>query len=562
MLTRRGLIAGLGASAFAERLHAQTALVMANSRARGQTIRPRTYDVVVYGATVAGIAAANAAAQNGMRVALLEPTAYLGGITGAGGLGEFDIAAASRTNIGGTFWQVLQRIAILNGTAGQPNWPTTAPPSATSTDAGYFPPSMLNMQPIYCKQAIDNFCFNLYNVDVYINAALVTTGGSVYPAVIMSGLAITGLLTQLGIVTGSVFIDASYEGDVLAGAAAQSKASYTFGRESSAQYGESLAGVAKASPSGYGGTVNYLSGGLPVFPFIANTGAANGSADALIQFAGFRPTIQPIANGGVAFTAPAGYQDSAYAWLGAVCNAASYTTLAQACSLTLMGSNKYCANNLLLDYFNQDNGYADGTPAQRAAIVAGHKAWTQGFFYYVANSPNAPAGLNTNASLFGYAGTEFVDNGNFPYQLYVREGRRMVGEYVMVQADTVGGTSQAHSIGYATYALDNHPSAYYAYAQNQGIVDSITGDATRTNFKLPMEILIPQAGQCTNLLVPVCASVSHVAWQAMRYEAQFAIMGDAAGVMAASAVTGAKSVQSLVYASDVSPKLTTLGAIF
>lgn len=558
-LSRRALLSGFGALA----VPALAQTVHISGRAPLQSIRNKTYDVVVYGGTVAGIAAARAASLNGMRVALLEPTPYLGGASGAGGLGQVDIATASRTNVGGTFWQLLQLVAILNSTAGQPNWPTTSPPSTTPTDPGYFPTTMMNAPPSIWKAAIDYYVSHLYNVDVYLSTALSTTAGTVLPSVIMSGSTITSLVTQRGPIRGTVFIDASYEGDILAGAAYRGQATYTIGRESSAQYSESLAGVAKQSPTGIGNSLFYLdSNGNPLFPFISNTLAANGSADNKVQVYGYRADIQPIANGGVAFTAPPGYLDSTYTWLGQLLTAASYTTLSQACTLTLMGNNEYNFNNPQLDYVNQDNSYPDGTPTTRAAIAAGHKAWVQGFLYYCANSPNVPAALASNSATYGYCGRAFPDNGNFPYQMYIREGRRMVGSYVMIQSDTNANATQTQSIGYGTYVLDNHPSAVYVSDLHNGITDAIAGDSTRTNFKLPMASLIPQTGQCTNLLVPVCFSCSHVAWQSTRYEAQFAIMGDAAGIMAASAVSGSKSVQSLVYSSDVSPGLTTLGAIF
>lgn len=560
MINRRSLVVG-AAGVFA------SSAVKAQQRAwiGGSIPYPglnQTYDVVVYGGTLGGINAAFTAALNGARVALVEPTGHVGGMTGAGGLGQIDIASAQRSLIGGIFWQQLQRIALLEGIAGCAcqTLPTTAAASITSTDQGYFPAALLNVQPKNCAKVLRQYSY-APGIDLYINAPLVTFGGSVYPAVTMNGLSIAAIQTAVGVINGRCFIDASYEGDVLAGAAYYSAASYTFGREASAQYGESLAGVQKQSPNGYGPSVNYTDGGgVPIFPFIANTADANGAADARIQHYTVRATLQKIANGGVAFVAPSGYNESDFLIIGQIASAASYTTLSQVCGLTALTGNEYCFNNPLVEYTNQDNGYPDGTPSQRAPIIAGHNYWIKGFLYYCANGSTAPAALRADTATYGLAGSEFTDNGNWPYQVYVREGRRMVGMQVMKQADIQLNVTQTHPICKASYVLDNHPSANYAATQHTQINDNIPGDNTCTGFQIPMEAIIPQVGQCPNLIVPVCASVSHVAWQGMRYEAQFAMMGEAAGIMAAKAVSLSKSVQSLNYATDVLPGLTAINA--
>lgn len=520
------------------------------------------YDVVVYGGTVAGITAAYTAKLNGAKVALVEPTAFLGGATGAAGLGQIDIAGTVRANIGGIWWQILQQIAIVEGIQPNGSWPTTSPASTTSTDLGFFPSQLLAVQPKNCAFVLNRMAF-ANAMDVYFNAQLSTVGGSVYPSVKMNGLAITGIQTNAGLIQGSCFIDASYEGDLLASVANAGKASYTFGREANSQYSETLNGVQKQAAGGFGSTVFYQDGnGNPIFPFVANTSASNGTADQNIQLASYRPTLMKISNGGVAFTAPSGYQDSTYATVGQIVSAAGggYTTLSQACSLTALTGNKYCFNNPQIDYLNQSNAYADGTPSQRASIITGCSNWIKGFLYYCANSANVPAAFKADAATYGLAPDEFIFNGNWPYQMYIREGRRMVGSTVMIEPGIANGATASHPICLGSYVLDNHACADYADTLHTNIVDSIPGDSTKTGFQIPMEVMIPQSGQCTNLIVPVCISCSHVAWQALRYESQFAMMGEAAGIMAAKAVALAKSVQNLSYATDVLPGLTAINA--
>lgn len=522
------------------------------------------YDVVVYGGTIAGINAAWTARLLGAKVALVEPTANLGGVTGSGGLTNIDIWYLG--HIGGIFWQQFQQMAVIEGSQSGFNqlWPTTSAASSTSTNLGYINnaiPGPLTPQPKTAAQVLNKFAF-ASGADLYFNAPLQTIGGSVYPSVIMSGSAITAINTSAGPISGKCFIDASYEGDILAAVASQGQATYTIGRESSSQYSESYAGVSPGTATVLGGGVSLVDGNSnPLFPIVSNPSLTTGAADSAVQPANFRACIQKISNGGVAFTSPAGYSAANYTLVGRGLTGQGATTFAAAAALNQLEGNKYCLNDVSgsLPYaaYNQANGYGDGTPSQRTAIIASVKSYYQGLLYFLANDASVPAAVRADAATYGLAGDEFRDNGNWPYQMYIREGRRMVGSYVMKQSDCVTGTTQTHPICKGSYILDCHAPLIYLSDSTHYVVDGLVDDSTYGPYQIPMECIIPQAGQCTNLIVPVCVSASHVAWMSMRMESSFAMMGEAAGIMAAKVASLSKTVQNLSYITDILPSLTT-----
>lgn len=535
-------------------------------------IAQTTYDVVVYGGTVAGINAAYVAGLQGMNVALLEPTNYLGGITGPGALVNIDQLLEYGNLIGGTWWQEYQWMASLAGQAYNPSWPTTTAPSNSSSDATYTSVNSHRPTPLIAMKVLKYFAYLSSKVDVFYNCALGTFGGSVYPAVTMNPTTkkITSLSTTQGIVRGLVFIDASYEGDVLAAVAKQyGLASYTIGRESSAAYGESHAGRQMGSDLTVSG-VSFTSGGLPRSRFSFDPGGSTGDGDAKVQPINYRVPYCLASNGGVAWTQPAGYDATQYTVYGDIATSAGYTTLSQCIAQDfLFGgtastklSNDGGGSIPFIMYANGDE-WPDATPTVRASIVANIKQWYQGLFYAIANDTSFPSAVRTNAQTFGYDPYQFQNNGYMPYQAYIREGRRMVGSHVIIESETLNGATVTNPIGYGTYNFDIH--AIRAYTSANGSTINLDGSFniqsdTYGNCQIPMEALIPAAGQCKNLIVPVCISATHCAWAALRLEPQFAIMGDAAGLMAYRVAAGLDSdVQSITYAS-LATLLTSINA--
>jgi FAD dependent oxidoreductase len=537
-----------------------------------------SYDVVVYGGTVAGINAAYTAALQGSSVALLEPTAHLGGMTGPGGLTNIDQLTVFGNLIGGNWYQQLQKMAILAGVAGDAlstpvvpvsAWPWLQTPSATSSDPGYVTTNMRRPNPRSAMLIMSQYAALSSKVDVFLNASLQTTSGSVYPNVECIGLKIVGLNTTQGIFRGKVFIDASYEGDVLAGAAAAGIASYTIGRESSAQYNEALAGRSLGTATAISG-VSFTSGGVARPSLQFDPGGTSGQADGHVQPMNFRVPYCPTSSGGIAFTKPSVYNSENYHLYGDIATQGSYTTLSQCIANDTIngGSTSMVLSNDSgggLPFIMHNNGdeYPDATPTRRAQIFASVKAWYQGLLYAIANETFFPAAVNSNAQTFGYDPKEFAGNGYWPYQMYIREGRRMIGKQVMTQTDVLLSATQTHPICFGTYNLDIHVPI--AYASSDGTKYTLDGaqsvsSSTYGGMQIPMEALVPQAGQCTNLIVPVCISCTHIAWGAIRLEPTFAMMGDAAGLMAYRVASGNDAtVQTITY-SALATLLTSINA--
>lgn len=559
-----------------------------------------TFDLVVYGGTIAGINAAYTAASNGLHVCLCEPTPYLGGMSGAGGLANIDIWQTNTTD--GIFWQEFQQMAVAEGTQTTGNggtWPASNPASTNAASIGFLnttAPGQLTPQPKTVASVLNRIAYGNLNppgfggITVLLNSGLQTSAGVVWPAVQMSSGAanasISSIFTTYGPIKGTVFIDASYEGDVMAAVARNTGGtSYAVGRESTAAYSEAHAGVSPGAPTAFSGSPSLVDGGgNPLFPLIANPGFTTGAADGNVQNMCVRATIITIANGGVAFTQPAGYSNANYTLVGSVLTAGSKTLITDAVTLNTLMGNKYCMNDvsggLPFTMVNKCKGYGDGTPTQRAAIVAAVNAYYKGLLWYLQTDSGVPSAVRTNTALYGLCRDEFTQNSGWPYQVYVREGRRMVNAscdigaggvnvqgavgaaQVMTEAGITNGSTATHSIGMTNYVMDCHTPMAYVSDSTHYVLDGALFITTGfgANCQIPMECIIPASGGCPNLIVPVCCGATHVAWTSMRVEPTLAIMGEAAGLMAYRVAKGGDAnVQSINYGA-LTTLLTAIGA--
>jgi hypothetical protein len=188
--------------------------------------------------------------------------------------------------------------------------------------------------------------------------------------------------------------------------------------------------------------------------------------------------------------------------------------------------------------------YPDGDEATRAKIWQDHVDYVQGFFWYLANDPAVPADLRAQAREWGLAKDEFTDNDHWPYALYVREARRMIGAYVMRQSDCSAHVTKPDSVGMGSFIMDSH--AVERLVDHDGsVIDEGNFDVAVRPYQIPYRSVIPKAGQCPNLLVPVCLSASHVAYGSIRMEPQYMILGQACGVAAVQALREQKAVQDV-----------------
>ena len=346
-----------------------------------------------------------------------------------------------------------------------------------------------------------------------------------------------------------VFVDASYDGDLMAWAGV----SYRVGREATAEQGESLAGVR--------GTTQVFTvppGVDPAVPLAAP--GVLGTADNRVQNSNFRLCFSSLPSNQVPFTAPAGYDPATYDL------PASYiaSRLAQGHAPTLtwflwpvaLPNNKFDVNNngtVSIGVMGANWAYPDGTYAARAEMEAWLRGYTQGFLYFLRNDGRVPTTIRNQMAGYGLCKDEFVDNGNWPELIYLREGRRMVGAYVLKQRDVQVDRTKTDTIAIASYAFDSHHISRWMDGARLLRVEGgfWNGRAAATRWSIPYRSLTPRASEVTNLLVSVTASATHVAFAALRLEPQYMMMGEAAGVAARLAASGPVGVPVPVQSVNV-----------
>ena len=509
------------------------ALLCVSSPDTARQVPARRFDLVVYGGTAGGVIAGVAAAREGLKVALLEPRAHLGGMV-SGGLGWTDYGR--KEVIGGDSLEFFERVG-----------------------AKYGEPIAWHFEPHVAEDVFKDMAATSGVAVLYHHRLREKTG------VVKNGARIAAVVTDNGErFEAPVFVDASYEGDLMA----QAGVSYTLGRESSSDYGESLAGVRdrtpfhqfviRTNPRDANSVVpvhlaaRTAAGAL--LPEISSAGkGATGQADKKVQAYNFRMCLTDDPDDQVPFPKPAGYTPARFALLAAFLKAATAAagrplTMGDVMSPDALGRNhKLDVNNngaFSTDYIGGSWSYPDADYATRARIWQAHADYVAGFFYFLAHDPQVPRDLQTEINRWGLAKDEFADTNHWPHQLYVREARRMVGEYVMTQKDIQIQLTKPDVIGMGSYNSDSHNVQRVVNAD--GFVEN-EGDmqVPVTPYQIPYRVMLPKRAQAENLLVPVAFSASHVAYSTLRMEPQYMIIGQAAGVAAAMAVRNRVAVQDV-----------------
>jgi hypothetical protein len=499
------------------------------------------FDLVVYGGTAGGVMTAVAGAREGLkRVALIEPGTHIGGMA-TGGLSRTDFG--KKEVLGGLalefYWRVGRMYDIQR----------------YAQDVAWFYEPKVGEQVL--KEMLDQA-----GVQVFLNHRLREKNG-----VEKSGTRVVALTTGNGRrFAGRMFADCSYEGDLMA----QAGVAYTVGRESSAQYGESLAGVrdrtpyhqflVKVSPRGADGKL------LPeVDPGPRD---APGTGDKKVQAYNFRMILSEDPSNSVAFPKPPNYDPHRYELFARLLEGMTRKlgrppVLSEVTLIARIPNQKADFNNqgaFSTDYIGKSWGYPDGDYATRTRIWEEHVNYTKGFFYFLANDSSVPEPLRKEARGWGLAKDEFTNNGNWPHQLYIREARRMVGEFVVTQKDLQTDLTKPDVIGMGSYNSDSHN--IQRIATPDGAVEN-EGDmqVAVKPYQIPFRVLLPKPEQATNLLVPVCFSASHVAYSSLRMEPQYMILGHAAGVAAAMALQNGIAVHEVPIAA-LQSELKEQGAVF
>ncbi len=518
-----------------------------------------TYDLVIYGGTSAGVTAAVEAARDGRSVLLVSPDKHLGGLS-SGGLGWTD--TGRKEVIGGLAREFYHEVWKHYQSDDAWRWQTREQygnkGQGTSAIDGE-KRTMWIFEPHVAEAAFEAMVAEA-KVPVVRDAWLDRAGG-----VEKKDGRITAIRTLGGkTYRGRAFIDATYEGDLMAAAGV----SYHVGRESSETYGEQWNGVQKvARHHGHNfpeGVSPYVKPGDPASGLLPRISAdppgEEGQGDRRVQAYCFRMCLTDAAENRVPFFKPEGYDPAQYELILRVFGTGWRETFAK---FDPIPNHKTDTNNhgpFSTDNIGRNYDYPEASYERRREIIAEHRQYQQGLMYFLANDPRVPDDVREPMSCWGLAKDEFVDNGNWPHQIYVREARRMIGPYVMTEHDCLCRADTPQSVGMGSYAMDSHHVQRYVtadgFVQNEGDI----GIGPPYPYMISYGSLTPKKDQCENLLVPVCLSSSHIAYGSIRMEPVFMILGQSAAVAAGIALDAGCSVQEVDY-SQLRQKLLDKGQV-
>lgn len=501
-------------------------------------IEETDFDIVIYGGTSAGIAAAIQADRMGKRVIIVSPDRHLGGLT-AGGLGWTD--SGNKAAIGGISREFYRNVKRHYD---RPDaWMFQKPEEYSRYRADE--DAMWVFEPRVAEAAFENMIAET-DVTIVRDAWLNREEG-----VKKEKNRITSIMTLDGkTYSGRMFIDATYEGDLMAAAGV----SYTVGRESNATYGETLNGVQKARAvshqfehpvSPYVIPGDPSSGLLPLIH--GEDPGEDGEGDHRVQAYNFRMCLTNVPENRVPFPRPDNYDPMTYELLGRYLDTGwrGLFNKFDPAPNRKTDTNNYGAFST--DHIGMNYDYPEASYKRRREIIKDHEDYQKGLMWFLANDPRVPQAVREEMSKWGLARDEFTDNGNWPHQMYVREARRMVSDFVMTELHLRGIKDTPHSIGMGSYTMDSHNVQRYVdengYARNEGDIQISPGRA----YPISYNAIIPKNAEAKNLLVPVCASASHIAYGSIRMEPVFMILGQSAATAAVMAIEQRIAVQDLDY---------------
>jgi hypothetical protein len=474
---------------------------------------------------------------------LIEPSGHLGGLT-TGGLGATDIG--NKGVIGGVarnfyhrIWQQYQHDAA---------WVHETRDQYNARNVRFDPndDTMWTFEPHVARRVFDEMLAEAEIVPL-MNERLERRSG-----VKKKGARIASIAMESGrAFAAKVFIDATYEGDLMASAGV----AYHVGREGNEVYGETLNGV---QPKGNVKNHRFTHAVDPyVKPGDAGSGLlwgiqstrlpTDGSGDRCVQAYCYRLCTTDVAENRRPWPKPADYDESRYELLLRNFAAGDHRVPWHP---TWMPNRKTDTNNnhaFSTDYIGGNYDYPDADYPARERIVADHRAYQQGLLWTLANHERVPPQVREEFQRLGLAKDEFLENDNWPTQLYVREARRLIGPYAMTEHNCRGSQVAMDSIGMGAYGMDSHNCQRYVTAE--GHVQN-EGDVQVHGFKpypISYRSIVPKAAECENLLVPVCVSSSHIAYGSIRMEPVFMILGQSAATAAALAIEEDVAVQDIDY---------------
>ena len=366
-------------------------------------------------------------------------------------------------------------------------------------------------------------------------------------------------LTNEDSYTADVFIDASYEGDLMA----QAGVSYTVGREANSVYGETMNGILpNSSIQRYKGHVDpYVVEGDPksgLLPFIEKSVPGNrGEGDKRIQAYCYRLCLTNNPTNRIAITKPQGYNPLWYEYIARIMRDNPKAILKDFITITPMPNMKSDINHA--DFVGANYNWPEASYKEREKLKDMHRTYALGLVWFLSNDPRVPQKFRDEMGKWGLPKDEFTDNGGFPYQPYIREARRMVSDYVMTEKEVTGAMKAPNSVGLGTYWFDSHVVSRYVDA-NGSLRNEGTFWGKQAIYPISYQSIVPRKKECRNLIVPVCLSASHAAYGSIRMEPVYMILGQSAATAAVIASDKKIAVQDVDY-RELRAHLTSQGQL-
>ena len=510
-------------------------------------------DVIVYGGTSAAVIAAVEVVQSGKSVIVVSPDTHLGGLS-SGGLGFTD--TGDKSVIGGLSREFYHRVWLHYNDSAAWNWQkhseygnkgqgTIAMDGENRT--------MWIFEPHVAERVFEDFIED-NDISVYRDEWLDRENGiEKEDGKIVSITSLSGKKFA-----GKMFIDATYEGDLMAAAGV----SYHVGRESNDTYNENWNGV----QTGVLHHHHWFEPGISpykipddpdsgVLPRISTEPPGEyGSGDNKVQAYCFRTCMTKHEPNRVPFPKPVDYDASQYELLLRVFDRGWKGWFNKFDAIPNWKTDTNNHGPFSSDNIGMNYDYPEASYERRREIIDEHETYQKGLLWFVANDPRVPEDIRSEMARWVLAIDEFTDNGNWPHQLYIREARRMIGEYVTTENDVLLKREVPKPIGMGSYTMDSHNVQRYitpeGYVQNEGDI----GVSPPAPYSISFGSLIPKKEECENLLVPVCLSASHIAFGSIRMEPVFMVLGQSAAVAATIAIDKKMKIQDIPY-SDLKNEL-------
>lgn len=508
-------------------------------------------DVIVYGGTSAAIIAAVEVVQSGKSVIVVSPDIHPGGLS-AGGLGWTD--TGRKEVIGGLSRDFYHRVYNYYQTDEAWKWMDRDDYGNTGQGTPAIDGENRTMwifEPHVAERVFEDY-IREFNITIFRDEWIDRENGiDMQNGNILSFTTLSGKTYY-----GKVFIDATYEGDLMAAAGV----SYHVGREGNDVYGETWNGVQTGV---YHHRHHFMVLKGPVDPYripgdpdsgllpriSPDAPGEKGAGDHRVQAYCFRMCMTDHPENRVPFPRPENYDSTQYELLVRIFDAGWNEWFDK---FDEIPNRKTDTNNhgpFSSDNIGMNYDYPEASYERRKEIIEEHKNYQMGLLWFVANDPRVPEGVRKQMQNWGLARDEFTDNGHWPHQLYIREARRMIGKFIMTENELMKRSPTPESVGMGSYWIDSHNVQRYVtedgHVHNEGDI----GVRLDAPYEIAYGSLVPEKDECRNLLVPVCVSSSHIAFGSIRMEPVFMILGQSAAVAASIAIDENIAVQDVDYGS-------------